>query len=105
MAPGTLPQLGGVLEVLPGHPQVGTAWGTRRCCVAGHGLVELWAEPWAGEAVPGRATLCQIVPKHFVPCSSATAAAEQSASHPGDAPCTHSTLNVLFGESAVVSRD
>lgn len=78
--------------------------GTLRCCVAGHGC-ELWGELWAGEAVPGHATLCQVVPSHLVPCPSTTAAAEQPASHPGNAPCTHSTLNVLFGESAVVSRD
>lgn len=105
MAPGTPAQLGGVLEVLPRHPQVGTGWWHHEVLCGWAWLVEHRPELWAGEAVPGRATLYQVVPSHLVPCPPATAAAEQPASHPGNAPCAHSTLNVLFGESAVVSRD
>lgn len=100
-----LPQLGGPRGVAHVGTQgwVPSKWHLRRC-VVGHGW---WSSRLScGHVRPCCATLCHVaVPGHVVPCPPAPAAAEQPLSHPGNTPCTHSTLNVLFGESAVVSRD
>lgn len=100
----SLPRLGGVSEVLPRWVPKGEHKVSGTSSAAWLGVVG-GAVGMCSHAMPCCTMLYHAVPCCAMPCPLTLAAAEQPASHPSNAPCTHSTLNVLFGESAVVSRD